>query len=59
MGPETMNNVSLTPAAGAFLAQRPMPLGLQRFLTKKGINSPEELNELMKYAPRIRWRRPH
>lgn len=36
MGPETMNNVPPTPAAGAFLAQRPVPLGLQRFLEKKG-----------------------
>ncbi len=58
MGPEAINNVPSTPMADTFLSQRPVPFGLQRFLAKKGINSPEELNELMKYAPRIRWRRP-
>lgn len=58
MGPNPVNNVPPAPAAEDFLAQRPAPVGLQRFLAKKGINSPEELNERMKYAPRLRWRRP-
>lgn len=58
MGPETTTTIPTAPAAGTFLAQRPLPSGLQRFLAKKGISSTEELNELMKYAPRIRWRRP-
>lgn len=57
MGPETVNNVTPTPAAGGFLAQRPVPFGLQRFLAKRGISSTEQLNELMQFAPRIRWRR--
>ncbi|MEL1135002.1 hypothetical protein AAC978_07435 [Desulfitobacterium sp. THU1] len=58
MGPSNVNNVSNAPTAGNFLAQRPVPMGLQRFLAKKGINSPEELNERMQYAPRLPWRRP-
>lgn len=59
MGPDNnVNNVTPTPAAENFLVQRPVPLGMQRFLAKKGITSTEQLNGLMQYAPRIRWRRP-
>jgi hypothetical protein len=36
-----------------------VPMGMQRFLAKKGIGSTEELNErARRYAPRLRWRRP-
>ena len=58
MSTELVNSIPSTVASGTFLAQRSIPFGLQRFLSKKGINSLEELNELMKYVPRIRWRRP-
>lgn len=61
MGPENTNTPvpGANEAAGGFLAKRPAPLGMQRFLAKKGINSPEELNSRVQgYAPRIRWRRP-
>lgn len=58
MSSETTKNPMPVPAADNFLAQRPLPVGINRFLAKKGINSPEDLNTLMKYAPRIRWRRP-
>lgn len=36
---------------------RPMPAGLQRFLNKKGINSPEDLNNRLQYAPRMPFRK--
>ena len=60
MGPENINNAAAgVPEAGAgYLAKRPAPIGMQRFLAKKGINSPEELYARARYAPRIRWRRP-
>jgi len=60
MGSEgpTMPGAGMSEAGGAFLAKRPMPFGLQRFLAKKGIKSPEDLVALMRSAPRLRWRRP-
>ncbi|KLU63330.1 hypothetical protein CEB3_c03100 [Peptococcaceae bacterium CEB3] len=58
MTPNTIDNVTPTFAESNFLAQRPIPPGLQRFLAKRGITSPEQLNERMQFAPRIRWRRP-
>ncbi|KLU62563.1 hypothetical protein CEB3_c10840 [Peptococcaceae bacterium CEB3] len=36
-----------------------MPLGLQRFLNKKGITSQEDLmNRINTGSPRLSWRRP-
>lgn len=35
-----------------------MPLGLQRFLNKKGITSQEDLANRVGNAPRVLWRRP-
>jgi hypothetical protein len=58
MSSETTKNPMPAPTADNFLAQRPLPAGLSRFLARKGINSPEEFINLMRYAPRIRWRRP-
>ena len=35
----------------------PMPLGMQRFLAKKGINSPADLANLSQFAPRMPFRK--
>lgn len=35
----------------------PMPNGLQRFLAKKGINSPNDLFNRVQNAPRMSFRR--
>jgi len=61
MGPENVNAgaAGINEAGSGFLAKRPVPMGMQRFLAKKGIGSTEELNErARRYAPRLRWRRP-
>lgn len=61
MGPENVNNTAAgaPEAAAGFLAKRPAPIGMQRFMAKKGIGSSEELNEMVsRNAPRLRWRRP-
>ncbi|HVJ50190.1 hypothetical protein [Desulfitobacterium sp.] len=36
---------------------RPVPMGMQRFLAKKGINSPEDLMNRLQFAPRVSFRR--
>lgn len=36
---------------------RPVPMGMQRFLAKKGINSPEDLMNRLQSAPRVSFRR--
>ncbi|MDP4126626.1 MAG: hypothetical protein Q8912_06770 [Bacillota bacterium] len=51
-----------SPNAGAnteFLnqAERPMPMGMQRFLSKKGINSSAELSNRVQYSPRMSFRK--
>lgn len=38
-------------------SNRPMPNGMQRFLAKKGINSPDELFNRVQSAPRMSFRR--
>lgn len=38
-------------------ANLPMPAGMQRFLAKKGINSPEDLNNRLQFAPRMSFRK--
>lgn len=38
-------------------ATPPIPLGMQRFLARKGINSPEDLANRLQFAPRISFRR--
>ncbi|GAB6173260.1 hypothetical protein JCM15765_27380 [Paradesulfitobacterium aromaticivorans] len=46
------------PAGEGFLnSSRPIPMGMQKFLAKKGITSSDQLFDLMKFAPRIRFRR--
>ena len=46
-------------AGKEFLTQsRPMPMGMQKFLAKKGITSSDQLFELMRFASRFRFRRP-
>ncbi|MHB8126640.1 MAG: hypothetical protein ACYDEJ_13580 [Desulfitobacteriaceae bacterium] len=56
-----MPEVGGTDLAGeGFLNQsRPMSTGMQKFLAKKGITSSDQLFELMKFAPRICFRRSH
>lgn len=34
-----------------------MPLGMQRFLAKKGINSPTDLANRVQFAPRLPFRK--
>ncbi len=38
-------------------ANRPMPMGMQRFLAKKGINSSDDLAIRVQFAPRIPFRK--
>lgn len=35
----------------------PMPAGMQRFLAKKGINSPEDFYNRLQFAPRMPFRK--
>lgn len=54
--PEEAGGTDLT-GEGFLNQSRPMPMGMQKFLAKKGITSSDQLSELMKYAPRICFRR--
>lgn len=43
LGAEAPVDGAAAAGQGEFLNARPMPIGMQRFLAKKGINSPEDL----------------
>ena len=50
--PEVSQNTDFLNQAG-----RPMPIGMRRFLAKKGINSSNDLYDRVQFSPRMPFRK--